>query len=207
MEENEELQEPEKKKKKKGSSLSMPMIGVILFGVIVLNILLIIAVLKIYLPEGNLEADDNDKKTEKVEKSNKKDTEKDDGDYSLSELDEEELEFLEKEAKRKYLETDDITTNPKGSSAFVIIQLGIKFVANDELEDKLLSPESDYMKKLMGNTRATIIKEIGLHTADELLLEGRADLPEIFRKKLKPLFKEKKLFLREITITKFMVQK
>lgn len=209
MDENEELQEPEKKKKKKGSSLSIPMIVAIVFGVIVINIMLVIAVIKIWMPDATATVPTDGDKTEMVKKDNDKSSEEGDEDdgYTLSELDEEELEFLEKESKRKYMETEDITTNPKASSAFVIIQLGIKFVANEELDPKLLSAESDYMKKLMGNTRAMIIKEIGQHTADELLENGRAVLPDIFKKSLKPLFKEKKLFLREITITKFMVQK
>ncbi|MCX6148098.1 MAG: hypothetical protein NTW25_12755 [Candidatus Kapabacteria bacterium] len=192
---DDDLQEPEVPVKKKKEGMSMPMMIGIGVGALILNIVIIIVLVKFVLPGGGSSHD------EKKIKSHSKVSEEEAG----GEAGDEEKEFFALEKERKFLELGRITTNPKGSSKFVVVAIGCVYRQGKDFEKENEKLESEYMRKLLAKTKSVIINEIGNTTVEEIQAK-RSNLESIFRDRLKPVFKDKQLFLREIIINEFILQ-
>lgn len=191
------LQEPENPIKKKKEGMSMPMMIGIGVGALVLNIVIIIVLVK-FVFNGN----SNTQNDKKGKTSHSKASEEE---SSSSESNDEEKEFFENEEKRKFLELGRITTNPKGANKFVVVSVGCVYREKGEIKKEDLKPESEFMRKLLAKSKSVIINEIGSTTVEEIQ-NKRPNLESIFRDRLKPVFKERQLFLREVIINEFILQ-
>jgi len=190
-------QEPEKPKKK-NTGMPMSRLLMIIGGILVVNAIAFIVIFRFFLaPADDPNAKDKDKaKKEKV---------KTDDEEFMDEDEAAEEDFFADESKRLYVETGRITTNPKMSTKFVIINVGMVFRPKEEVPPEQIKPDSDLMKKLQAKIKAVIIKEIGNLTVDELQAK-RGELDIMLRDKLRPVYKESKIFLREVNLTEFIMQ-
>ncbi len=102
-----------------------------------------------------------------------------------------------------------ITTNPRSSAQFVVVDLGITFIPKNEdvlkelkeskgKESKDLN-ESSLPPKLLARTKGVVNSVLGSFTVEELHII-RDSLPEIFRRNLKPVFREKDLYVKEVIL-------
>lgn len=212
MADNTELQEPEKSesKKKKPSEkqgMSLPVVIMIILAVVIVQAVLFILIYKFVLetPDGSTEEGDKTEKVEEVDPMAMPE---------MSELDAQEQEFIAGEEDRDYFETERITTNPLNSTKYVVIKLYLEYRAHPSLIENL--PDADkaddkvkkdgpYMTKIVANTKAIVIDEIGKMTESDIL-SNKDQLKENISKALKELFYKKKIFLREVNITEFIVQ-
>jgi flagellar basal body-associated protein FliL len=211
---DEELQEPEKqnkKKKKEKGGMSMPVVIGMVMGILVVNVALVFLIMKfVFSPEPTVMTDSTGKviQTEHSESGEESGTE--DDEEELDELDQEEKDFFAKDEKRKFFETDRILTNPKGSTKAVMIKLGVeyrpKLGMDEEEEAALLKADGEFMIKLMAYTRSVVINELGSMTEDFMLNNSKDTLAFILRDGLKDYYKGRKLFLRKIQITEFIIQ-
>lgn len=193
-----ENQEPEKSKKKKGG-MSLPVMIGIGFGAIVVQVVLIIVVVNFVLPKSG--ADEANHKSEKMTEKQKQKSE----DEKFFEGDTDEEDFFAEEKERKYLETDKIITNPKGSTKFVVLNLGLEYKFKPEVPEPERAADSDLMKKLMARLKTTVIQDIGSKSVDEIH-NSRSTYDVMIKEKLKPVFKESKIFLRNVFIVEFIIQ-
>lgn len=190
--------ESDKSKKKKGG-MSLPVMIGIGVGAIVVQVVLIIVVVNFVLPKSGGEEDKH--KTEKMKEKEKAKSE----DEKFFEGDSEEEDFFAEEKERKYLETDKIITNPKGSTKFVVVNLGLEYKFKPDVPEPEQAPDSDLMKKLMARLKTTVIQDIGSKSVDEIH-NSRSTYNIEIKDKLKPVFKESKIFLRNVYIVEFIIQ-
>jgi flagellar basal body-associated protein FliL len=209
--ENQEPEKVESKKKKSGEKQGMSLTTVIILvlSVVVVQAVLFILIYKFVLktPE-NAEDPKNKSKTEKHAKDDPMASGK------MSEIDEQEQEFIAGDEHRDYVETDRITTNPLNSSKFVAIRVYLEFrvhpslfeilTPEDQAEEKL-KKDGPYMAKILANTRAIVIEQVGKMTEPEIL-GNKETLRVNIEKALKELFQKKKIFLREVKFTEFIMQ-
>lgn len=197
---SQEPEKPDKKKKKKEGGMSLPVMIGIGFGVIVVNVVLVIVVINFVVPMMNGSHDAEKDKKAKIAEEKKK------AEHAVSHSDPEEEEFFENEKERHYMETGRITTNPKMSTKFIVIGLGLEFrVKEDTYKEEELKAESEMMKKMLSRIKAVVIKELGMMSLEDLQT-NRPQLDNIFKEKLRPLFKEQKIYLKRADIVEFIVQ-
>lgn len=192
-------QEPEKAKKKKKEGMSLPIMIAIAVGVIIVQVVLIVVVVNFLSPKSESEqiAEKDKKKTESLKKKASED--------EFFQEDTEEEDFFAQEKERKYIETDKIITNPKGSSKFVVINLGLEYKFKPDVPETEQTPDSDLMRKVMAKLKALVIQDLGSHTLEEISNQ-RAEYNTTLRDKLRPIFKESKIFLRNVYIVEFIIQ-
>lgn len=195
---------PETEEKVKNSAgLKLPFVLGIIAGVLVI---LILAVRFLFLPYivGSLtsEATAGESKTEGNSKS----------EIGNNPLKEELDVFKANEKLSEFFQTGRITTNPKGSTQFVVADFGIIFFPKDEESLKELYPEgkkeessSALPPSLSSRVRGIINSILGSMTAEELQIK-RDSIPEYVMTNLKPFFREKKLFIKEIILQEFIIQ-
>lgn len=117
--------------------------------------------------------------------------------------------------KAEYFETGRITTNPRLSSNFVVLNLGMFFIPSqtegeeakaEEPKDKNSEPAfSPFGKKFDGMVKSIINSQIGNMSIQELQAP-RDTINKQFLEKLKPLFQQQKAKLKEIAIVEFIIQ-
>jgi hypothetical protein len=117
----------------------------------------------------------------------------------------------------QYFETGRITTNPRASTSFVVINLGMIFKVNAVAEgekkaegeskekETTAPPISPFGKRFDGMLRNEINSELGRLTVDEMQIP-RDSLSNMLKTKLLPLFKNEKSFLKEVVIVEFIIQ-
>jgi len=187
--------------------MSLPVVIMIILAVVIVQAVLFVLIYKFVLetPDGST---DEGEKTEKVEEVDPMAM------PEMSELDAQEQQFIAGEEDRDYFETERITTNPLNSTKYVVIKLYLEYRAHPSLIENL--PDADiaeekvkkdgpYMTKIIANTKAIVIDEIGKMTESDIL-SNKDQLKENISKALKELFYKKKIFLREVNITEFIVQ-
>lgn len=205
--EEKEGQEPVKPeaddKVKKSAGLKLPFVLGIIAGVLVI---LILAVRFLFLPYivGSLtsEATAGESKTEGESKS----------EHGNNPLKEELDVFKANEKLSEFFQTGRITTNPKASTQFVVADFGIIFFPKDEESLKELYPEgkeeegsSALPPTLSSRVRGIINSVLGSMTAEELQIK-RDSIPVYVMTNLKPFFKEKNLFIKEVILQEFIIQ-
>ncbi len=203
-----ENQEPEspKKKEKKSGEIKLPLLIGIIAGSI---IILVVAVRFLFLPYlvENLSAQTELNSTAGKDFAENKDAH---SGKKLSSKDEEEL-ILDDEKKLEFIETGRITTNPKMSSQFVVVNLGMIFAAKDEdalneLKESGGKEEGGGLpQNMVARIKGNVNSVLGSMSVEDLQAK-RDSLPTFFKGKIKPIFKEKNLLLKEIILQEFIVQ-
>lgn len=193
------LQEPEQAgKEKKGGNKMMMYIGIGV-GALILNVAIIIVLVKFVFNSSGEEGHDKKSKIANVKHGEESEDGGGHGDEDA------EKEFFATEKERKFLELGRITTNPKNSGKFIVISVGCVYREKAHLSEEDAKPDSEYMRKLIAKVKSTIINEIGQMSVEEIQAK-RPNLEIIFRDKLRPIFKEKQIFLREIILNEFILQ-
>lgn len=195
---------PENEEKSKSSGgLKLPFVLGIIAGVL---LVLILAVRFLFLPYivGSLtsEATAGENKIEHQSKE----------DHSDSPLKEELEVFKANEKLSEFVQTGRITTNPRQSTQFVVADFGIIFFPKDEESLKELYPggkkeegNSSLPPSLSSRVRGIINSVLGSMSVEELQVK-RDSIPEFVMANLKPFFKEKKLFIKEVILQEFIIQ-
>ncbi len=213
MAENTDLQEPEKgeqKKKKAGDKqgMSLPVVIVLILAVVVVQAILFILIYKFILVPNAAE-ENGEVKTEQVSEDDPMGEMTD-----MNDVDSQEQEFLAGEEDRDFYETERITTNPMNSTKYVVMKLSFEYRAHpslienlpkDDKADDKVKKDGPYMTKIIAKTKSIVINEIGSMTETEIQSD-RDRLIDNIQTKLKELFWKKKIFLREVNITEFIVQ-
>jgi len=215
----EEVQQPEKpaKKKKSSGGLSLPMMIVIGAGTLI--VLVGVSLFAINYMVNNIidkklgSVSDTTKTHSHEDEANKKLKEhKKELDKTFKELEEE--EYFETEEGVSYMETDRIVTNPKFSTRFAVIRLGLSYrekVAEGEGEaegghEEAKEGEVDHKaQKYQAQIKSIINDMIGTMTEEEIQ-QQRQNLPIIIKEKLTPVFKKQKKYLRDVLIVEFIIQ-
>jgi len=127
--------------------------------------------------------------------------------------------FAQNEKISQFFETGKITTNPRNSKEFVITNFGIIYFPKDEDQLKELKSEKAKEGKETeagGNTsllpqksyakmKGAILSVIGSLTIEEI--QSRRDsLPSMIKTILKPIFKEKEMFIKDVILQEFIIQ-
>ncbi len=200
-------QEPVKpeseEKEKKAGGLKLPFVLGIIAGVL---LILILAVRFLFLPYivGSLtsEATAGQSPIEGESKS----------EQSNSPIKEEIEIFKANEKLSEFFQTGRITTNPRQSTQFVVADFGIIFFPKDEESLKELYPggkkeegSSALPPTLSSRVRGIINSVLGSMSVEELQVK-RDSIPEYVMANLKPFFKEKKLFIKEVILQEFIIQ-
>jgi flagellar basal body-associated protein FliL len=213
-EENGEKQEPvkpEKKTKKKaslGAGLSLPIIIGAVAGLLVLiaaTVVISIFVASKFIAPQHPAAGEDGKHAEKTEKHQEEDEEnKDEIDLDMAE----EEEFQKGMTGIHYVKTGRITTNPKGSSQFVVLNLGFEFrMKNKDNEwiEAEVTEEDPMVKHAMSKAKGAVNQVLGSMTVDELH-NKRSEMPLILKEKLKDTFKKYRILLKDVIIEEFIIQ-
>jgi hypothetical protein len=204
----EKKQEPEKPVKVKSES-PIPMVGIIAFAIILIALLLnlwfllgiksqVSSVNEIIVASNpNIHGEKSGEKnpSAKSGESSKEDTSNKD---------------------TQYFETGRITTNPRASTSFVVINLGMIFKvkpseegdekhSEGEKKDASAQPISPFGKRFDGMLRNSINSELGKLSVDEMQIP-RDSLSSILKNKLVPLFLEEKSSLKDVVIVEFIIQ-
>lgn len=215
-EELEEVQQPEKpakKKKSSGGGLSLPLM--IAIGAVTLIVLVGISLFAINYMVNNIidkklgAVSDTTKVLSPKEEAKLKEKEKaKELDKTYKELEEE--EYFDTEEGVSYIETDRIVTNPKFSTRFAVLKLGLSYrekVGEEEKEEeeKKEGEVDQKSMKMQAQIRNIINNMIGTMTEEELQ-QQRSSLPIIVKEKLTPVFKAHKMFLKDVLIVEFIIQ-
>lgn len=213
MADNKDLQEPEitdAKKKKAGDKqgFSLPVVIFIILGVVVVQAVIFILIYKFVLVEPTIDGKDEAK------------TEQTDPDDPMGEMPDmkdinvQEQEFLAADDERDFYETERITTNPLNSTKYIVMKLSLEYrvhpklletLPSSDVNNKKLKTDGSYMTKVIAKTKSIVIEEVGSMSESEIQ-GNRAKLIENITTKLKELYWKKKIFLREVNITEFIMQ-
>lgn len=196
-EEKAEKQVPEKPKGKPGELGLMQILIVIGGTAVLLFVLFIVGYIFIVKPDlQNIEEPGKDKaKSENVKK----------GDEAKNE----DLNEFAKEEFERFVATGRITTNPKMSSQFVIVDLGIEFYVHEELAKEVKkekTEESPGMNKVLASVKGEVNNILGAMTVEELQSIRRDSLQSVFKAKLKPVLKKSRMLLKDAIIQEFIIQ-
>jgi flagellar basal body-associated protein FliL len=186
-EKNEIDSKPEPQMTKK-TGMSMPMMVGVIVGIIAVNAVIIILLFN-FLIVPSLNSDSNDNSGEKAKKEKAA---------------EEAHKNAEMEKKQKFQSSGRITTNPKASAQFVVIDLGFEFAPIGEEEGEAKEGEG-FEPGLQAKIKGTVTKTLGSMTAEELTAR-RDTLDRIFFKNLKQVFKEEKFMLHSVILQEFIIQ-
>lgn len=203
------VQEPEmpkKKPKKSGGGLSTPVWIAIIAGALIINIVTIILGIKFVVGDStSAESEAGSKEhTEKVDKEHTDHSEESDEEKTYDELEEENV--LHGDENVQFIETGRITTNPKGSTSFVILNLGLEYREKHSEEggggghgggDGGPDP-------VMARVKGVINSTIGSFTVEEL--QDREALRVKLRDEIRKVYKKHKIYLRDVVLVEFLIQ-
>jgi flagellar basal body-associated protein FliL len=212
-----QLQQPEPPPKKKKKGLSLPLIIGISFAAL---LILIGGTLgAVYLMVNNMMQHTN---TEQSSEANNHEEESDE-DSENSEFDLEskyaELQVVvERQTKNiQFMELGEIITNPKNSNRFVVIDIGVEYVAynengevvktgeGEEGAEESKSAEEFFGKRDLAKVRSIINKVIWENSESELQ-NKRSELPGILKEDFKEIFLENGAIIKDVVILRFIIQ-
>lgn len=205
MAEEGKKQEPEKPQKKSGG-LSLPVIIGIGAGVLIILVVVILFAVKMMLNtvvESQIGAvqPNNEQQTPPKEEKDMSNIE-----YYKMMADNDTVS----DEDAKYMETGRITTNPRGSTQFVVVNLGISYrdkTSEDDGKKKEKNDEPDDKKrKFEALIRNAINNQIGDMTVSELQQIRRDSLRSIFKESLTPVFVSNRIFLRDVILVEYIIQ-
>lgn len=197
-----EVQIPEKPKRRTSDMGLIPMIAII--GGTILAMILIVFALYWFLIRPDFVHDTGDSDSTKVELS---DAEK----ARIKEKQElakyEEEDAIGETTGLQFVQTTDIITNTSALDWFIVVQLGLEYRMFESEEGEAEGAAATTLEpRLESEVRSYITKYFGLKTMDEVTAQ-RDSLETIFRKELKPIFLKHKMFLRRVSIPKFVTQR
>ncbi len=193
----EEKQQPAKPNKK-ASDISLTLLLSIIGGTVVVFMAFIYFLVLPYLV-GNLNNGSGDEHSKQHSEQTKAAEHNKD-----SELSEEE-KFMAGDENIFFEETGQITTNPKGSDKFVVINLGLEFRIKEEIEHGEGEDGSIIPKRVNARLQGKINSTLGSMTEQDLHSK-RDSLPAIFKERLKPVFKKNDMYLRDVILQRFIIQ-
>lgn len=213
---DEEKQEPAKPKKEKGG-LPVPLFGLIGFVIMLIallvNVFLVLGIksevasITEAIVSGKLPTHTGHENKEEKKKSTEEEEEVGDEKNNVGKY--------VADDNAEYFETGRVTTNPRASQRFVVLNLGMFFskISTGEEEEEAPKEEgkgkdesfSPFGKKFDGMVKNIINSQIGNMTLEELQIP-RDSLTLLFKEKLKPLFSQKETRLKEVAIIEFIVQ-
>lgn len=191
-----EKQAAEKPPKKPGEMNLMKMLIMVGGTVVVLFILLIVVYMVIIKPDlqkMSINGEGKDK-TEELKEAK-------DGEFNPEEI--------KKEENERFLSTGRITTNPKMSTQFIVVDLGLDFYVNEEQmkEIKKEKPEeSPLMLKPLASVKGEVNNMLGSYTVEELQSIRRDTLQSMINEKLIKVFLANKMVLKEAILQEFIIQ-
>lgn len=193
MADNQELQQPEKAK---GGGISMPVfVGGLLGMALIVAVFMFLMFKFVINPEPEVVEDAD--QTEEFDELKE---------LELTDIDQEELEFLRDEKERKMMTLEKITTNPKGSTKYVQMTLALYYRLHPDLsEEGEFKEDSPEMMRVKTKTQSTVITFIRSKDEVELLNSTPEALAIQLKEKLKDFYRENNLFLREILISEYII--
>lgn len=213
MPEAENVQQPEDpkpKKKKKGLSLPL-IIGISLAALVILIGGTLGAV---YIMVNNMTQNTNTEQTqnggENKDSENKEQKMKEN--FSVDENYSYLKNVVKNQSKNiRYMELGEIITNPKNSGQFVVMDIGIEFVAYDE-QGKVLpvteggEEESSFFKENQLAKFRDRVNNILWSMSVEELQQKRSKMSGIIENKFDPVFKKNRAVIKEVVILRFIIQ-
>jgi flagellar basal body-associated protein FliL len=129
----------------------------------------------------------------------------------------EEEKFLADEEHGLFETTGRITTNPKGSTKFVVVDLGLEFVVKKHLDEDGEEIEEEaplhggdgtslFEPKALARIKGGVTSMIGSMPLQELQTIERDTLKVMFFTRLKPILKKEEMFLRNVILQEFIIQ-
>ena len=213
MPEAENVQQPEDpkpKKKKKGLSLPL-IIGISLAALIILVGGTLGAV---YIMVSNMVQNTNTEQTQNggEAKENENKEQKIEEDFSVDENYSYLKNVVKNQSKNiRYMELGEIITNPKNSGQFVVMDIGIEFVAYDENGEVLPvteggEEESSFFKEnQLAKLRGRVNNVLWSMSVEELQ-QKRSKMPGVIENKFEPVFKKNRAVIKEVVILRFIIQ-
>lgn len=197
-----EVQIPEKPKRRTSDIGLVPMIAII--GGTILAMILIVFALYWFLIRPDFVHDTGGSDSTKVELS---DAEK----ARIKEKQEmaryEEEDAIGESTGVQFVQTTDIITNTSALDWFIVVQLGLEYRMFDSEEGAAEGAAATALDpRLESEVRSYVTKYFGLKTMDVVTAQ-RDSLESIFHKELKPIFLKHKMFLRRVSIPKFVTQR
>ncbi|MCO5249855.1 MAG: hypothetical protein M9949_00350 [Candidatus Kapabacteria bacterium] len=194
-------QEPEEPKKKAG--LSLPVIIGIGAGVLIILVVVILFAVKMMLNSvvGTQPGD-----TQTTEQEHKQVEDKDLSNVEYYKRMAEEDKISENDSK--YMETGRITTNPRASTQFVVVNLGLSYRTGLGVDDeaKKEAESDDQKRRFEALIRNAVNNQIGDMSVGELQQIRRDSLTSIFKERLVPVFINNRIFLRDVILVEYIIQ-
>ncbi len=194
-------QEPEEPKKKAG--LSLPVIIGIGAGVLIILVVVILFAVKMML---NSVVGTQPGETQTTEQEHKQVEDKDLSDVEYYKRMAEEDKISDNDSK--YMETGRITTNPRSSTQFVVVNLGLSYRTGLGVDDeaKKEAESDDQKRRFEALIRNAVNNQIGDMTVGELQQIRRDSLTSIFKERLIPVFINNRIFLRDVILVEYIIQ-
>ncbi len=205
-----QIQEPEPPPKKK-KGLSLPLIIGISFAAL---LILIGGTLgAVYLMVNNMMQHTNTEQTSnESEKQDSEDDEEKSDEFDLKTKYAELQDVVDRQTKNvHFLEIGEIITNPKNSGKFVVVDIGVEYVAYDENGEVIqVNTESEtshelFDKKDMAKVRS-VVNEVVWSNNETELQNKRSELPGILKKKFKDIFLDNGAVIKDVVILRFIIQ-
>jgi len=210
--EEQEKQIPEKPKKKSGG-MSMPVLLGVIGAIVMFQAVLIFLLFKFFISPQPTTAEGEHEKTEQTEHESESKDKPNAKDWKYD-------EFTLDEKLVQLYETGRITTNPKNSDKFVIIDLAIIYIVKDQetLEEIHAEKAADgggahsgeedhslFSHKQRIRIKGTINNILGSYS-DEELFSQRDSLPNIFKQGLAGIIDDHRMKVKEVIVQEFIIQ-
>jgi flagellar basal body-associated protein FliL len=210
--EEQEKQIPEKPKKKSGG-MSMPMLLGVIGAIVIFQAVLIFLLFKFFIAPQPAPAEGEHAKTEQTEHESDDEDKPKSKDWKYD-------EFTLDEKLVQLYETGRITTNPKNSDKFVIIDLAIIYIVKDQETLEEIHAEkaaagggghggeedhSLFTHKQRIRIKGTINNILGSYS-DEQLFAQRDSLPSIFKHGLAGIIDDHRMKVKEVIVQEFIIQ-
>jgi flagellar basal body-associated protein FliL len=210
--EDQEKQIPEKPKKKSGG-MSMPMLLGVIGAIVIFQAVLIFLLFKYFIAPQPTPAEGEHAKTEQTEHDGDDEDKPKAKDWKYD-------EFTLDEKLVQLYETGRITTNPKNSDKFVIINLAILYIVKDQETLEEIKAEkaaeggggegegednSLFSHKQRIRIKGTINNILGSYS-DEQLFAQRDSLPSIFKRGLAGIIDDHRMKVKEVIVQEFIIQ-
>lgn len=210
-----QLQQPEPPPKKKKKGLSLPLIIGISFAAL---LILIGGTLgAVYLMVNNMMQHTNTEQTSDA-KHEEKDEEEENPEFNLEAKYAELQDVVERQTKNiQFMELGEVITNPKNSNKFVVIDVGVEYVAYDEngeviktgegeeAVEESVSAEEFFGKRDVAKVRSLINNVVWENTESELQ-NKRSELPDMLKEEFKEIFLENGAIIKDVVILRFIIQ-
>lgn len=203
-----EKQVPEKPKKKPSDIKIVPLV-LIIGGTVLFMILVIFSLYWFFIRPDIVRGHGGDSASAEVKKEmTKEDEEKAKLQAEMNKL--AEMDAIGNMEGVKFAQTPDIITNTNPPDWFVVVQLGVEYrepegsESKSEGEGKAAAPTLP--PKLLSEVSSFVTNTLGSMSIDALN-QKRDSLPGLFTTGLKPIFIQNKIFLRKITVPKYITQR